>query len=167
MTFGQMNVELLEQKSRQDKWDRRYLELAKLVSTWSKDPSTQVGAVIVNFDLQREFVGYNGFPRGVNDSPERYADRELKYKLVVHAESNAIRKAGDYARGSTLYVYPSFSMPPICNECAKDAIQAGIKDIVGFAPDMNDPRVQRWLEAIKISQMMFQEAGIPWRTIQP
>jgi dCMP deaminase len=151
----------------QEKWDRRYLEMAKLVSTWSKDPSTQVGAVLVNYDLQKEFVGYNGFPRGVADTPERYADRELKYKLVVHAESNAIRKAGDYAKGGTLYVYPSFSFPPICNECAKDAIQSRIGEIVGYEPDMNDPRVQRWLEAIKISQMMFTEAGIPWRMINP
>lgn len=163
MTFSQMHEELNLQ--RREKWDRRYLELAKQVSTWSRDPSTQVGAVVVNHALQKEFVGYNGFPRGVVDSPERYADRELKYKLVVHAESNAIRKAGDYARGASLYVYPSFSMPPICNECAKDAIQAGIKEVVGYAADVNDPRVQRWLEAIKISQMMFQEAGITWHSL--
>lgn len=152
---------------RQEKWDRRYLEMARLVSTWSKDPSTQVGAVLVNYDYQKEFVGYNGFPVGVDDSPERYADRELKYKIVVHAESNALRKAGDfYSRGSTLYVYPSFSFPPICNECAKDAIQGRIKEIVGYEPNMNDPRVQRWLEAIKVSQMMFTEAGITWRSIK-
>lgn len=149
-----------------NKWDKRYLDVAKLVSTWSKDPSTQVGAVLVNYELQKEFVGYNGFPKGVKDLPERYADRELKYKLVAHAESNAIRKAGDYARGATLYVYPSFSLPPICNECAKDAISAGIKEVVGFEPEINDPRVQRWLEAIKISQLMFEEAGITWRSIK-
>jgi dCMP deaminase len=148
------------------KWDLRYLKLAKEVSSWSKDPSTQVGAVLVNYELQKEFLGYNGFPRGVADTKERYEDRELKYKLVVHAESNAIRKAGDYARGSTLYVYPSFSLPPICNECAKDAIQSGVGEVVGFEPNLEDPRVQRWLEAIKISQMMFQEAGITWRSIK-
>lgn len=153
---------------RQEKWDRRYLELAKFwAETCSKDPSTKVGAVLVNFEHQKEFLGYNGFPKGIIDSEERYNDRELKYKLVVHAESNAIRKAGDYAKGSTLYVYPSFSFPPICNECAKDVIQSQIKEIVGYAPDMSDPRVQRWLEAIKVSQMMFEEAGITWRSIEP
>ena len=149
-----------------DKWDKRYLNLAKEVSTWSKDPSTQVGAVLVNYEWQKEFLGYNGFPHGVKDLPERYNDRELKYKLVNHAESNAIRKAGDYARGATLYVYPAFSMPPICNECAKDALSARIKEVVGYEPDMTDSRVQRWLEAIKISQMMFEEAGITWRSIK-
>lgn len=152
---------------RKEKWDRRYLNLAKEVSTWSLDPSTKVGAIVVNYEWQKEFIGYNGFPKGVSDSPERYNDRELKYKLVVHAESNAIRKAGDYARGSTLYVYPSFAFPPICNECCKDAIQAGIKYIVGYKPYMNDPRVQRWLESIAISKMMCEEAGITWREIEP
>ena len=86
--------------------------------------------------------------------------------LVVHAESNSIRKAGHLAKGATIYVYPAFSFPPICNECAKDAIQYGIKEVVGFEPDMSDTRVIRWLESIKISQMMLQEAGITWRSIK-
>src|SRR5271166_4784420 len=71
------------------KWDRRYLELAKQVSTWSKDPSSQIGVVLVNWEKHKEFIGYNGFPRGVGDSIERYNNREFKYKLVVHAEVNA------------------------------------------------------------------------------
>jgi dCMP deaminase len=147
-------------------WDRRYLDLAKFVAThWSKDPSTQVGAVVVNWDAHQEFIGFNGFPRGVQDLPERYNDRELKYKLVVHAEVNALQKAGGLARGATLYVWPSFALPPICNECAKLAIQAGIAEIVGLAPDMSDPRVQRWMESIGIARMMCEEAGITWRTI--
>jgi dCMP deaminase len=149
-----------------ERWDRKYLGLAKYVATnWSHDPSTKVGAVLVNWEQHQEFLGYNGFPRGVVDSPERYEDRELKYKLVVHAEVNAIQKAGLLARGATLYVYPSFSFPPICNECAKLAIQSGIKEIVGFEPDLNDPRVQRWLNSISISKTMFEEAGIPWRSL--
>jgi dCMP deaminase len=148
-----------------EKWDRRYLELAKHVATWSKDPSTKVGAVLVNYEQKKEFVGYNGFPEGVQDSPERYNDREIKYKFVVHAEVNAILKAGGYARGATLYIYPSFSLPPICNECAKVAIQSGIKEVVGYSPDANDPRVKRWAEAILVSKSMFEEAGVSWRAI--
>ncbi len=147
-----------------EKWDRKYLELAKYIATnWSKDPSTKVGAILVNFEYGQEFIGYNGFPYGVNDDETRYADRELKYKLVVHAESNAIRKAGLLAKGSTLYVYPSFTLPPICNECAKLAIQAGIKEVVGYLADPDDPRVKRWEESIGIARMMLQEAGIGWR----
>jgi dCMP deaminase len=149
-----------------EKWDRKYLGLAKYVANeWSKDPSTKVGAVLVNYDYRQEFIGYNGFPVGVRDTLERYADRELKYKLVVHAEVNAIHKAGHLARGATIYVYPSFSLPPICNECAKLAIQSGIKEVVGFEPDLNDPRVQRWINSISISKEMFEEAGITWRTL--
>ena len=66
------------------KWDLRFIELAKLVSTWSKDPSTQTGAVIVDPNRRVVSVGYNGFPIGVDDDPERYANRDLKYKMIVH-----------------------------------------------------------------------------------
>ena len=147
-----------------DKWDRKYLELAKYIATnWSKDPSTKVAAILVNYEHRQEFIGYNGFPEGVLDTEERYNDRELKYKLVVHAEVNAILKAGLLARGATLYVYPSFSFPPICNECVKVAIQSGIKEIVGYNANLNDLRVKRWEESISISKLMCQEAGITWR----
>ena len=101
-----------------DKWDRRFLELAHHISTWSKDPSTQVGAVLVRDGNIVIGMGYNGFARGVYDTEERYSDRETKYKLVVHAEINAILMAGAAARGATLYVYPSFALPPICVDCA-------------------------------------------------
>jgi dCMP deaminase len=152
-----------------EKWDRKYLELAKYVANaWSKDPSTKVGAVLVNYEVGQEFIGFNGFPRGVDDSPERYADRELKYKMVVHAEVNAIQKAGQLARGSTLYVYPSFSFPPICNECAKLAIQSGVKEVVGYEPDLTGiapSRVARWAESILISKTMFEESGVTWRSL--
>jgi dCMP deaminase len=148
-------------------WDRRYLELAKYVAqNWSKDPSTKVGAIVVNHDYQQEFIGFNGFPRGVQDLPERYADREMKLKLIVHAEANAIRKAGCLAKGAVLYVWPSFALPPVCNECAKLVIQTGIKEIVGYRPNMSDPRVQRWMESISISKTMCQEAGIVWRALE-
>jgi dCMP deaminase len=157
----------VEQADRQEKWDRRYLELAKHVSTWSKDPSTKVGVVLVSTgEHQREFIGYNGFPRGVEDTDYRLNERDLKYQLVVHAEVNAILKAGDNAMGATLYVYPSFSLPPICNECAKVAIQAGIKIIVGYNPDMDNPRVQRWAASINTAKTMCQEAGITWRAYE-
>lgn len=147
-----------------NKWDIRFLELAKHVAQWSKDPSTKVGAVLISTD-GREFIGYNGFPKGVLDSEERLNNREVKYKLVVHAEVNAILKAGDKAKGSTLYVWPSFSLPPICNECCKVAIQAGVKEIVGYIPDEDDERVKRWKDSISISEEMCNEAGIKFRGI--
>ncbi len=147
-----------------EKWDRRFLEMAKTVSTWSKDPSTKVGAVLVNDLRQVVGQGFNGFPRGVEDTPERLNDRETKYKLVVHAEVNAIIQAGHAARGSILYVYPSFMVPPICHECCKVAIQAGVVGIVGYEPNPEDPRVQRWKDSIQVAREMWKEAGLWWRT---
>lgn len=105
-----------------EKWDRRFLGLAKdPYATWSKDPSTQVGAVITKGNHQVS-QGYNGFPAGVNDDAERYADREFKYRAVIHAEENAIIWAGRDLTGCTIYVYP---MPP-CAGCAGKIIQSGI-----------------------------------------
>jgi dCMP deaminase len=72
--FDRRFLESLVDPTKKERWDRRYLQMAKLVSTWSKDPSTQVGAVLVNYEYQKEFVGYNGFPIGVRDTPERYND---------------------------------------------------------------------------------------------
>src|ERR1043166_7175104 len=91
-----------------EKWDKRFLNMAALVSSWSKDPSTQVGAVIV--DDQRVVVGtgYNGFPRGAAARPERDAERETKYKMIARAEANAVYAAGSRARGGTINVYPTF-----------------------------------------------------------
>lgn len=150
----------------QEWWDKFFLELAKHFSSASKDPSTRVGAVLVNDDRIVVGMGYNGFARGVDDSEERYNNRELKYKYVCHAEVNAIINAGHAARGCTLYVYPAFVMPPICNDCCKYAIQAGVKTIVGYKADENSEVAQRWKESILISRAMCEEAGIDWRQIE-
>jgi dCMP deaminase len=151
-----------------EKWDRKYLELARYIAeNWSKDPSTKVGAVLVNWQANQEFIGYNGFPRGVIDSLERLENREVKYELIVHAEVNAILKAGTMSRGSTLYVWPSFDNPPICSNCAKIVIQAGVKEVVGYAENLNDPRVVRWAKSIVQSRTMFIEAGVDWITLTP
>lgn len=132
------------------KWDQRFLELAKLVSTWSKDPSTKVGAVIAD-DRRIISVGYNGFPEGVFDTPERYNNRDLKYKYMVHAERNALLFANTSVKGMTLYTYPF--MP--CSECAGMVIQAGIKRVVTLI-NTNE----RWQESFKITINMFDEAGV-------
>jgi dCMP deaminase len=111
------------------KWDLRYLELAKHISTWSKDPSTKIGAVAIAKNGQVLSQGYNGFPRGVNDDPKRLNDREQKLQRVVHAEMNVIYNAslhGVSLAGSTLYVYGL----PCCSDCAKGVIQVGFKRVV-------------------------------------
>lgn len=154
-------MELFEQfldRERMEKWDRRFLEMAKLVSTASKDPSTKVGAVLVK-DRKVVGMGFNGFPKGIKDSADRLNDRETKLKMVVHAEVNAILQAGEKADGATLYVYPSFAFPPICNDCCKMALNAGVAGIVGYEPDPEDPRVVRWKDSIKVSEEMWTETG--------
>ena len=137
-----------------DKWDHRFLALAEHISNWSKDPSTQVGAVITHTRSKRVVsMGFNGFPAGVEDTRERLDDRETKYEMVVHAEQNALMFAGDRAEGGTLYVHP---LPP-CARCAVMIIQAGIKRVVCDQPDFDH---QRWGEAAKAADAMFREAGL-------
>jgi dCMP deaminase len=147
-----------------EKWDRRFLELARHISTWSKDPSTKVGAVIADEKNTVVGLGFNGFPRDVKDSENRYNDRETKYKFVVHAEANAVLSAGKYAEGCTIFVFPSFSFPPVCQDCAKLVIQTGIRRIVGYVPNENDPRVKRWLKSTSIAKLMCEEAGVYWES---
>ena len=136
-------------------WDLRYLQLAKEISTWSKDPSKQIGAVAVGSKGQVLSQGYNGFPRGVVDTPERYNDRPTKYKYVVHAEMNVIYNAtynGVSLDGSTLYVYGL----PVCSECAKGIIQVGIKRIVSSYE--NPP--PHWAESFELTKKIFSECGL-------
>lgn len=143
-----------------EKWDNRYLDLAKQVATWSKDPSTQIGAVAVGDKGQILATGYNGFPRGIYDSPDRYEDRSVKYKMIVHAEMNCIYNAtynGVSLNNSTLYVYGL----PICSECAKGIIQVGISKVV-MKPIRMD---ERWIESFELSKILFNEAGVEFNLI--
>lgn len=132
------------------KWHRRFFTLAEHVALWSRDPSTCVGSVIVNNDKQVLSLGFNGFPRGVEDLPERYSDKETKYKFVSHAERNALDNAYVDVKGATLY---STLFP--CCECAKGIIQKGIKEVVTPAPDLS-----RTHNNLDESLQMFSEAGV-------
>jgi dCMP deaminase len=153
--------------SRAEKWDRRFLNLAQHVSTWSKDPSTQVGAVIVDGYRIVVGMGYNGFPRGVEDSAERYNDRETKYKLVTHAEVNAIITAGFRAQGATIYVFPAFGKPPLCSSCAKAVIQSGIVRVVGYVPSVSSEVAARWKDELDAAHLMCSEAGVQMDMLEP
>lgn len=139
------------------RWDRRFMALAKHVATWSKDPSTQVGAVVVDAERRVLGLGYNGFPRGIDDRPERYDDRAVKYSLVVHAEINAILNSS-HTKGATLYT----SFPP-CQECAKVIIQAGIARVIKLR---NADTVARWAESMENGHEMLREAGVEVGEVQ-
>lgn len=137
-------------------WGNRYLGLAKEISTWSKDPSRKIGAVAVGEKGQILAQGYNGFPRGILDSADRYNDRATKYKFVVHAEMNVIYNAtfnGVSLDGARLFVYGL----PVCSECAKGIIQVGIKAVTIFTEQEVPPI---WNESWIATQEMFKEANV-------
>ncbi len=134
-----------------EKWDRRFLELAKLVASWSKDPSTQVGAVIADDKNRIVSIGFNGFARGVQDLTERLEDRDVKYKIVLHAEENALHFAHRDVSGCTVYTWPL--MP--CAACMSRIIQRGITRVVSVEND--NPR---WQEHFKLSRELAGEAGV-------
>lgn len=152
---------LFNQKST-DKWDKNFLEVAKLVSTWSKDPSAQIGAVIVGDKQQIIAQGYNGFPRGVKDYKFRLFQRDVKYKYIIHAEMNALMNSihnGANTNGATLYV----SGLPVCHECAKMVIQAGIKRVIMDTPIKN---TDKWGESGTLALSMFREAKVKYKFIE-
>jgi dCMP deaminase len=139
---------------RQLKWDIRFLNLARYYASFSKDPSTQTGAAIVRPDGSVCSLGFNGFPKGMNDSPELYADRDKKYSRTVHCEMNALLLSHDETHsGYTLYTWPFSS----CDRCAVHMIQAGIKRFV--FPSMPPDKAARWAENMKIAQDYMREAG--------
>lgn len=137
----------------QVEWDRRFIAMAELASTWSKDRIAKVGAVLVDCQGQVAGVGYNGFPKLVEDSVERLTS-EVKLELIVHAELNAILGAGGRARGGTLYVYGK----PVCARCAGSIIQAGVARVVAAQPRV--PSDPKWDQSGMIAQKMFQEAQL-------
>lgn len=139
----------------QDKWDRRWLSLARFYAGWSIDPSTGVGCVIARNKSQIT-QGYNGLPTGIADTDERLQDRDMRLALTLHAEHNAILRAGAVkVRGSSLYVWP---FPP-CHRCACDIVQAGIKRVV--VPLDYDPALQaRWRDSLDLCRELFAESHI-------
>lgn len=139
-------------------WDSYFMTMAYLVATKSKDPSSKVGAVIVGPDREVRSTGYNGLPRGLNDTEERYA-KPLKYNLINHAEENAIlncSRIGTSTKGCSLYV------PWIpCSLCTKSIIQAGIIEVIYHENwPGNSCKESDWADSIKLSNQMFNEAKV-------
>jgi len=143
-----------------DKWDERFVRLAREVATWSKDPSRKIGCVAVK-NRRVLATGYNGLPKGIPDSPDILENRELKYKLVVHGEMNCIYNAaanGASLEGSTVYV----TTLPVCSDCAKGLIQSGVSRVV-MAAELPIP--QKWIESFELTKTMFNQCGIDYSFI--
>ena len=137
-------------------WDKKYIDLAKHIATWSKDNSTKVGAVIVSEENRIISTGYNGMPIGANDSIESRYEKKMKYYFFEHAERNAIyscANSGVSTKNATIYVqyYP-------CADCARAIIQSGIKRLVCCSkPDFNHPK---WGESWKVADELFNECHV-------
>lgn len=135
------------------KWDNRFLAMAKLVASWSKDPSTQVGAVIVDEKQRVRSLGFNGQPRGCADLTE--ISREEKLLRTIHAEHNAVLFAGRAGgtEGCTIYV----SAPP-CARCAAFITQAGIRTVIHHPADPEF--AVRWQDDMREAARIFGEASV-------
>ena len=144
-------------------WDSRWMALAQLVATWSKDRGRKVGAVFVGPNNEVRSTGFNGIPRGVNDNVEERHNAETgeKYLWVSHAERNAIYNAallGVSTKNCTIYVpwYP-------CIECAKAIVQAGIAKIVCFEPDLAD---SNWGRDFEKSLIILGEGDVVTKLVE-
>lgn len=135
-----------------DRWDFWFMGLARYAATASKDPSTKCGTALVGVDRRNVAIAYNGFPRGIADD-ERLHDRKTKYKLIMHAERNALDNAQFDVEGSTLYC----TLHP-CLECAKSIISRRVARVVTGPLPPIEP--DRWTAEIPEAQRVLAEAGV-------
>lgn len=151
--FGTVTTTVPDSVLRLTKWDARMLGLVNLVATWSKDPSTGVGAAIVDTKNRVVSLGFNGFPRAIYDDEAVLANREEKLRRTIHAEENALLFAGRSVEDCTIYL----THPP-CARCAAKLIQAGIARVVAQTPP--DGFGERWAEDMRSAVAMFEESGV-------
>jgi dCMP deaminase len=150
-----LELELKEMDNEPDRWDLRYFRLADHISEWSKD-TTRVGAIVVGKNRRHISMGYNGFPPGVQDAPERIAHRPTKYLFTQHAERNAMDNAAFDCTDATLVT----TMFP-CVECAKSLISKGITRLVSAQPPQPLPSGEAsWRDTVPVAVEMLHEAGV-------
>lgn len=132
-------------------WDERFLKMARLVSAWSKDPSSQFGSVIVDNEKRIVSVGFNGFAKGFDDSDERLQNRAFKYRHVLHSEENCILNARQDIKGFTIYVT---GVP--CSLCMSRIAQSGLTKVVSYRP--TEDYLSRW--SVDEPLQVAKECGI-------
>lgn len=139
-------------------WDGRFMQIAREIAGWSKDLSRKVGCIIVGPKNEIRSMGYNGFPRGANDTQAYRHERPMKYKWTEHAERNAIYSAarvGIPLEGCRMYLpwYP-------CMDCARAIVQTGISELICVEPDLADPQ---WAGDFAEVPLLLQESGVAVR----
>ena len=138
-----------------EKWDKKFIKLSSHISGWSKDKNKKVGAVIVDSDNIVLSMGYNGIPRGCDDTDESRYERPTKYFFTEHAERNAIYHAARHGvslKGCKMYV----TLFP-CADCARAMIQSGITKLIAPKPNLEH---EVWGEHFKAAIQMMEEAKI-------
>lgn len=132
--------------------------MAKEVSSWSRDPSSKIGATVVSPKNIILATGWNGFPRNIKDTDERLNNREIKYKYTVHAEMNCIYNAcytGNSLDNSSLYVYGL----PTCSKCCLGVVQSGINKVYMM---YKKNIAEKWQEEFKFTESVFNEANVEY-----
>ena len=154
------------------RWDVGFINLAlSFARDMSKDPNTKVGAVLVGPRREVIQMGFNGFPEGIADTPERLNDRALKNRLTVHAERNAMclaARRGIATEGSTVYLAATDQSGAVwggapCVACLIELIQAGVRGIVTL-PFKTVP--SRWADDIAESRRLIRENGMGYREVE-
>ena len=136
------------------KWDRRCMQMARLVATWSKDPSTNVGCLIADRDHRIVSVGFNGYPAGMPDTADT-DPRAIRLARTIHAEVNALLNAGrPLPMGCTLYT----TFPP-CDRCMVQIIQAGVHRVITDGSVL--PRVE-WMDSFLLAQQFAKECDVDY-----
>lgn len=153
-----------------NKWDKYYFDICTQVALMSKDPSAKVGAVLIGPDREIRSTGFNGFPRGIEDTIERLSNRDEKLKYIVHGEMNCILNAariGTPTKNTTMYMLVidasgvKWGGAP-CTRCTVEMIQSGITEVVTLP---NDRTPERWKESVQTSRELLSEAGIKIREV--
>jgi len=147
--------------NRQEKWDLRFLKLAKEVSSWSKDPSTKVGAVLTRNVNSIVSMGYNGFEEFDPDLEEDYLNREVKLSKIIHAEINALNHSSTGVSHCTLYTYP---FPP-CYECSRIIAKRGISRVVSLKPSLEI--LSRWEESLFSAECVLEDYDVEIKVYDP
>jgi dCMP deaminase len=138
-------------------WDEFFMRHVYLAASKSKDPKTKIGAVLIK-NNRIIANGFNGFPCGVKDTEERYNNRDLKHKLVVHAEANAVLQCAQQGVSSMTSVLYTQGIP--CSECTKSIIQAGVYKIIVHKQWPNLVHDEKWVSSFNTARMMLEEASV-------
>lgn len=156
--YNNLNNEANFKHQFNEEWVSYFMNIARVVASKSKDPSTKVGCVVVDTATKRILAtGYNGFPPGVKEPPERWT-RPLKYSYVIHSEQNAIAAAARFGinlTGATMFV----TLHP-CSDCAKLIAAAGISNIVFIESDLERKQDRDWIDLLENSKNIFKESNI-------